>query len=400
VSERNVLSLRRLLPLAGVIVFIALAFVLRGVILALFFAFLAAYAMDPVVDRVEQVRVPRGLAALLVMAAFAGVLVTVIFFSVPVVVHEFAEASARLPEQLSTLQRNAGQWLWERFHFRLPATWGELASKYGAELRTHAPGASSVANALFGTVGVIFVLLGSLIIPVFTFYLLVDFNQIIDRTRTLIPRRFAPSVEGLVGEVNSMLKRYVRGQLLTCLILAVLYATALRVVGIRLAIPIGVITGLLAFVPYVGLGFGILLAVSMAVLEWHSAAHLLAVVGVMGAIGIFDAMVITPRIVGGSVGLRPLEVLVTMAAAAALFGFLGVLFAVPLGAVLKILIRRGTDAYLRSRLYRDPPQAAGRSEPLREGESDGREGSQADPADGLARPPPAGVAAGGPSGVG
>jgi predicted PurR-regulated permease PerM len=398
VNEGNVLSLRRLLPLAGVILFIALAFMLRGVILALLFAFLAAYAMDPVVDRVEQLRVPRGLAALLVMAAFAGVLVTVIFFSVPVVVHEFAEASARFPEQLTTLQKNAGQWLWQRFHFRLPATWGELATKYGAELRTHAPGASSVANALFGTVGLIFVLLGSLIIPVFTFYLLVDFNRIIDRLRLLIPRRFSPAVEGVVGEINSMLKRYVRGQLLTCLILAVLYSTALRIVGIRLAIPIGVITGLLAFVPYVGLGFGILLAVSMAVLEWHSAAHLLAVIGVMSAIGIFDAMVITPRIVGGSVGLKPLEVLVTMAAAAALFGFLGVLFAVPLGAVLKILIRRATDAYLRSRLYRDPPATAGAPHAAPEGEPEAAASSRMDPVHGLAGPA-SGAAGGRPSGV-
>ena len=236
----------------------------------------------------------------------------------PVVVGEFAEASARLPEQLATLQGNAAQWLWERFHFRLPATWGELASKYGAVLRSQAPDASSVADALFGTVGVIFVLLGSLIIPVFTFYLLIDFNRIVDRIRVLIPRRYAPAVESVMGEINSMLKRYVRGQLLTCLILAACYATALQIVGIRLAIPIGIVTGLLAFVPYVGLGFGILLAVSMAVLEWHSAAHLLAVIGVMGSIGIVDGMVITPRIVGGSVGLKPLEVLVTMAAAAAL----------------------------------------------------------------------------------
>jgi predicted PurR-regulated permease PerM len=372
------------LPFLALALLVAFVFMLRGVLLALFLAFLAAYALDPVVDRVEQLRVPRGVAALLVMIAFTGVLVTVIFFSVPVMVSEFAEASARLPEKLVALQKNAGQWLWERFHFRLPVTWGELASKYGAELRTHAPNPSSVINALFGTVSAIFVLLGTLIIPVFTFYLLVDFNRIIDRSRALLPRRYAPAVESLMGEINSMLKRYVRGQVLTCLVLAVFYATALRIVGIRLAIPIGIITGVLAFVPYVGLGFGILLAVSMAVLEWHSAAHLLAVVGVMGAIGVLDGMVITPRIVGGSVGLKPLEVLVTMAAAAAVFGFLGIIFAVPLGAVLKIIIRRGTDAYLRSRLYSEPPSPGEAVAPPGKGEQEVHKRAGAKPIEGLA----------------
>jgi predicted PurR-regulated permease PerM len=120
---------------------------------------------------------------------------------------------------------------------------------------------------------------------------------------------------------------------------------------VRLAVPIGVLTGMLAFVPYVGFGFGATLAVSMATLDWQGPGRLLAVLAVMLGVQVLDGLVVTPRIVGRSVGLAPLEVLLTMMAAGTLFGFLGVLLAVPLGAVVKILARRFVRAYLASDFY-------------------------------------------------
>jgi predicted PurR-regulated permease PerM len=113
---------------------------------------------------------------------------------------------------------------------------------------------------------------------------------------------------------------------------------------------------MLAFVPYIGFATGLVLALAMAILDWHGVHQVVGVLAVMGLVQVLDAMVITPRIVGRSVGLRPLEVLVTMMAAASLFGFLGVLLAVPLGAVVKILIQRAVKAYLGSDFYRKPPE--------------------------------------------
>ena len=133
--------------------------------------------------------------------------------------------------------------------------------------------------------------------------------------------------------------------------------------GLRLAVPIGVITGLLAFVPYVGFGIGVSMAVAIALLAWHGLDHLLAVVAVMFLVQLLDGMAITPRIVGKSVGLRPIEVLLTMMAAATLFGFLGVLLAVPLGALVKIFLTRATGVYLGSDFYRRPPAPAEASGP-------------------------------------
>ena len=145
---------------------------------------------------------------------------------------------------------------------------------------------------------------------------------------------------------------YVRGQLTANIVLGALYATGLRFVDIRLAVPIGVLTGMLAFVPYIGFGCGLTLAVSMATLDWQGPGRLLGTLAVMLGVQALDGLVVTPRIVGRSVGLAPLEVLLTMMAAGTLFGFLGVLLAVPLGAVVKILIQRAINAYLASAFYR------------------------------------------------
>jgi predicted PurR-regulated permease PerM len=337
----------------------ALAYVLRGVLVPLFLAFLVAYALDPVVERLQRWRIPRSIGAPLVLLALMALGVATIFIAVPRVIDEFADAARRLPEQITSFHDRTDVFLRERFNYRMPATWGELLSNYGAVIAGQAPDAARVGGALFGTFTAIFVLLGMLIVPVFALYLLGDFDRIIARATLLIPRRWAPSITALASEVHETLGRYVRGQIITNMVLATLYSAGLSLVGIRLAVPIGVLTGMLAFIPYFGLALGSSLAILIALLDWHSTGQLFGVCMVMGTVGLVDAMVITPRIVGGSVGLKPIEVLLTMMAAATLFGFLGVLLAVPLGAVMKILLGHVVDAYLASSFYRKPAPAAG-----------------------------------------
>jgi predicted PurR-regulated permease PerM len=334
---------------------IGLVYLLRGVLVSFFLAFLIAYALDPIVDRLERIKVPRSAAAPLVIVALIAGIITLLITGLPAVGEQFADASKRLPAQLESLHVRLDGMLWDQFHYRMPATASDLLARYGEQIKEAIPSASQLRSAAGDTIQSVFVVLGFLIVPVFAIYLLTDFNRMIDRGAVLVPRRWAPGVNKIVGEVHHTLGKYVRGQLICCLILAVLYGTALRIVGVRLAIPIGVLTGLLAFVPYVGLALGIALSMTMALLDWHGGGQLIAVLAVMGGVGLLDSMIITPRIVGGSVGLKPLEVLFTMAAAATLFGFLGVLLAVPLGAVLKILLRHATEAYMASGFYRQPP---------------------------------------------
>jgi predicted PurR-regulated permease PerM len=333
-----------------------LTYVLRGVLIPLFFAFLLAYALDPLVDRLERLKVPRTVGAMLVMSLISGVGITILVSAVPYLIDEFRLAGEQLPDQLRALKERADPWVWRVFHINLPHTWGELASKMAEELRARAPDLAQGATiALFGTLNVILIFVATLIVPVFALYLLIDFDRNVDRTRYMIPRRWAPLIATIAGEVHHTLGGYVRGQLTACLMLSALYAGGLSLVGLRLAVPIGIVTGMLAFVPYVGFGLGLSMAIGMALLNWEGGNHMLATVGVMLVVQVLDGMLITPRVVGRSVGLRPIEVLLTMMAAATLFGFLGVLLAVPLGAVLKILVGRALRVYLDSDFYRRPP---------------------------------------------
>lgn len=356
-SDKAGFTFRRFAGLALVVAAVALAYVLRGVLIPLFLAFLLAYALDPLVDRLEAIRVPRAIGALVVMLGiFAGIFF-LILFAVPMFVDEIREVAAELPNNVKSLQSRVEPWLWQTFRIKVPHTFSEMGKAFGDRFT---PMLSTAAVALFGTLTYVGLLLSALIVPVFALYLLIDFDRIVARVGELVPRRFKDPVFEVAARIHATLGGYVRGQITACMVLASLYAFGLRVVDVRLAIPIGIITGVLAFVPYVGFFLGLGLAMAMVMLDWHGVGPVMGVLAVMFGVQILDGMLITPRIVGRSVGLAPLEVLVTMMAAGSLFGFLGVLLAVPLGAVIKILAQRAVQAYLASPLYwgetEPPPQ--------------------------------------------
>jgi len=343
-------SFRRKLVFLVVVLVLGLAYLLRGVLVPLFLAFLLAYALDPFVDRLEAMRVPRPLGAILVMLGIAGLVITVLIYAIPLFVDEVREASSAIPEQIHALQSRVEPWFATTLHVKLPHTIADLEK--AATERLQSGGAYENARTfLFGTIGYVGVALSALIVPVFALYLLIDFDRIVARVGQLVPRRWSSPIGDVARQIHKTLSGYVRGQLTANIVLAALYATGLRMVDIRLAVLIGVLTGMLAFVPYVGFAVGLLLAMSMAILDWQGPGTLVGVVAVMVGVQVIDAMVITPRIVGRSVGLAPLEVILTMMAAGSLFGFLGVLLAVPLGAVAKILVQRAVKAYLASEFY-------------------------------------------------
>ena len=340
---------RKMIFLAAVLV-LGLAYLLRGVLVPLFLAFLLAYALDPFVDRLEAMRVPRPLGAILVMLGIAGLVSVVLVYAVPLFVDEMRDASSMLPDQIHHLQARVEPWFATQLHVKLPHTIGDL-EKYLTERLQSGGGYENARTFLFGTIGYVGVALSALIVPVFALYLLIDFDRIVSRVEQLVPRRWSPPISDVARQIHKTLSGYVRGQLTANIVLAALYATGLRIVDIRMAVPIGILTGMLAFVPYVGFAMGVTLAMSVAILDWQGPGTLVGVIAVMGGVQLIDAMVITPRIVGRSVGLAPLEVILTMMAAGSLFGFLGVLLAVPLGAVAKILVQRAVRAYLASEFY-------------------------------------------------
>ncbi len=356
--EIRSLSARQLTLFLGVIVIVLLAYLLRGVLVPLFLAFLLAYALDPLVDKLEAARVPRALGAMAVMFAILGLFGLFVMFGIPMFIDELRAAATDLPSELQALEARLEPWAWSTLHLKLPHTMNDLNRALSDKLREEFPSMASAAIlALFGTLSYVAVALSALIVPLFTVYLLIDFDRIMARVSQLIPRRWVGPTGDVARQVHRVLSGYVRGQLTANIVLAALYSAGLRTVDIRLAVPIGVLTGMLAFVPYVGFFTGLALALTMAVLDWHGLGTVLGVLAVMLGVQVLDGTFITPRIVGRSVGLNPLEVLITMMAAASLFGFLGILLAVPLGAVVKILLQRATRAYLSSDFYKRRPSS-------------------------------------------
>jgi predicted PurR-regulated permease PerM len=340
-----------LLLVLGLLV-VALAYLLRAVLVPLFFAFLVAYALDPAVDRLERAHVPRPLGAALILLAITSGLAVVLIYAVPVFTNQVRTMASELPAKLSGLEARLDPWVFQVAGVHVPHTMSEVVASFGSEIRDALPTTlNTVALALFGTLSYVAVALSTLIVPVFALFLLIDFNRIVAHVARMIPKRWQATARSLAGEIHHTLGSYLRGQLVANVVLGTLYAVGLKLVGIQFAIPIGLLTGMLAFVPYVGFSSGLALALTMTVLDWQGIGTLAGVLVVMGVVQLLDGLVITPRIVGRSVGLAPLEVIVTMMATASLFGFFGVLLAVPLGAVVKILWRRIARSYLRSTFH-------------------------------------------------
>ena len=247
-------TFRRMMMIFGVCVTVGFAYLLRGVLVPLFLAFLLAYALDPFVERCEKLGIPRALGAIFVMLAIATLFMFAVVFGIPLLLEELRIAAADFPEQLKMLETRVEPWLWASFHVKLPHTMNEVGKMLGTSFASEQDAIlNTAARALFGTLSYVAVVLSALIVPVFGLYLLIDFDRIVRRVGDLVPRRWHAPVAEVSHQIHRTLGGYVRGQLTANIVLAALYAAGLRFVAdIRLAVVIGVFTGMMAFVPYVG----------------------------------------------------------------------------------------------------------------------------------------------------
>ena len=356
---------RWLLALGGLALLGVAIYGLRGVLTPIFFAFMIAYLLDPLVDRFEK-RVPRAVGIVLVLGIVLSALVLFVLLLLPSVVREVVAFGHELPEKLHGLQTALEPRLRE-YGVEMPHDLGELRttlSQYlggaeGDEGKANEELATRAASAL-GTIGqwvwggtstLLGVLTSLLVVPVLAFYLLHDFDRITEGIRDLIPHRYRPFVVDVASEIDQVLGQFIRGQLMVMVILAVLYSVAYSIAGIRLAIPIGIVAGLLSFIPYVGGAAALLLGLLMCALGFESWWQVGGVVVGYGIIQALEGTLITPRIVGDKVGLPAVWVLVALMIGGELFGFLGVLLAVPAAAVAKIFVMRAVAHYRKSDLY-------------------------------------------------
>jgi predicted PurR-regulated permease PerM len=192
------------------------------------------------------------------------------------------------------------------------------------------------------------------LIPMVLFYLLLDWHPLLRKIGDLVPRRWTAKSERMAHEVDDMLGQYLRGQLLVMLILAIYYSAALAIAGFDVALPVGIITGLLAFIPYLGFGLGLTLALITAVLQFSGWYGLTAVAIIYGLGQVLESFILTPNLVGERIGLHPLVVIFALLAFGQLFGFAGVLLALPATAIVSVAIKHFRAYYVNSSFYNQP----------------------------------------------
>jgi predicted PurR-regulated permease PerM len=279
-------------------------------------------------------------------------LLGLILMVVPVMVKEVPLIREQLPFLFDKLNTTITPWL-ERLGITIPLDLASVKAQVLKYLSANFEGAvGSVFSSLKVGGGVLLIALGyALLVPVALFYLLLDWKQVVLRVLELVPPRARPGVDSFAMEADQVLGQYLRGQLLVMVTMAVFYSTGLALFGLDLALPIGLFTGLAMFVPYIGFGIGLMLAVVAGVLQFASIKALVMVAAVYGTGQLIEGFYLTPRLVGQRIGLHPLVVIFALLAFAQLFGFVGVLVALPASAVLFVAFRRLRSGYMGSNLY-------------------------------------------------
>jgi len=345
---------------------VVLIFWLLAPVLAPFVvAAVLAYVLNPLVLQLVRVsggRLPHLLAVVLVESVALLALLGIVLLLVPILAREWPLLQHQIPVLFDKLDASLTPWL-VQMGIPVSLDLSELKSQLVAYLSANredwwAPLMSSLklgGSAALAMLGFV------VLVPVALFYLLKDWSRLMQATADLVPPAWRSVFDGFMGECDTVLSEYLRGQLLVMLCLAVYYALGLWLFGLELALPIGIFTGLAVFVPYLGFGLGLLLALLAGLLQLVPGQAVLMVAVVFGLGQLIESFVLTPRLVGERIGLHPLAVILSLMAFGQLMGFVGVLIALPASAVLLVALRRLRQRYLSSGLYQQHPTDADRS---------------------------------------
>ena len=327
------------------------------VFLQLFIAFALAYILNPAVNRLERYGVKRIAAILIVFCAALVSATGFVLFMVTSIGNEFSSMQLNLPGYAQHLYEIMPQTAKRYLGIETPQKLSIWLDELLLRARSISPDLiqsvlSFIQKALSSTVNLILAILGYFIIPVYLFYLLADLPQLKKFIESFIPERFLTAYADKLAEVDTVLSSFIRGQLSVCAILAVLYSIGLYFIGIDLAIAIGTLAGIAFIIPYVGTIIGILLSTFMAVLKFHDILHPLLCLGWFGLVQALEGSLITPKIVGKTVGLHPLVAIVALLIGGQIFGIMGMLLAVPVTAVLQVFLHSLAHYYRQTDFFR------------------------------------------------
>lgn len=311
-----------------------------------------AYLLDPLCRALVKLRLPRALAALVVLGLFVAFIGLVLVKVVPLLVDQGTALAAQAPDALLAVREKIQPYLDQIMRTLSPDDKAQLK----ATIEQYSGNAMQILGvlvrkvwtnsaAVFGAVSFLF------ITPVVAFYMMKDWPKILSTVDDLLPRPYAPAIRARLSEIDRTLAGFLRGQTTVCLILALYYAIALTLSGLNYGLIIGVTAGLLTFIPYVGAGLGLITSLAIAIFQFPDMWHWGVILGIFVFAQLVEGNYITPKLVGESVGLHPVWIIFALMAGGALFGFTGLFLGVPVAAIIGVLIRSGLGLYRQSALY-------------------------------------------------
>lgn len=343
--------------LLALLAFIGVLWLLQEILLPFIAGFVLAYFLDPVADALERLKIPRVLATLLILSVAVAAVVIGILVVVPVL----ADQALKLAQDLPAL----AQALVARLDEVTPKALKDMLTKAGGTPTESLGDVAGKATGWFATViqsvwsgGMALVNVASLLVitPIVAFYLLADWDKLVAKIDSWLPRDYADEVRGIARDIDSAMAGFIRGQGTVCLLLGLFYAIGLSLAGLKFGLAIGLGAGLLSFVPYVGAIIGGVLAIGVGLVQfWPDYSSVLLIIGIFVAGQFIEGNFLSPKLVGGSIGLHPVWMMFALLAFSYIFGFVGLLLAVPLAAVVGVLVRYGLSRYLGSKLYTGVP---------------------------------------------
>ncbi len=342
--------------------FVAAVYLLNNILLPFVAGMAVAYFLDPVADRLQRGGLSRLMATIFITGGFFVLLTVLLVLLAPVLQTQVLAFINNLPSYLETAAQALAPLIETAERLFTDEALRDLQAQASDVAGAAAGWAADVLGRVVGGGVALFNLLSLVFItPVVAFYLLRDWDHMVARIDACLPRRHADVIRAQLREIDRTLSGFVRGQATVCLVLGTLYAVALTIAGLNLGLFVGLLSGLISFIPYLGSITGFVLGVVLAYAQTGDWVLPAVVAGVFAAGQIIEGNFLTPRLVGGRVGLHPVWVIFALLAGASLFGFVGLLLAVPVAAVIGVLVRFALGRYLDSELYGgagDPDDAA------------------------------------------
>ena len=353
-------TLRRIFILSGIALILWVLYLLKPVVLPFVAAFLVAYLFSPLVDKIHKIGLPRWLAISIVFIGIGVVLTLAMWYLVPLVWEQLMYARDSIPAGIHWLNYTFLPWVSQTFSVEPMEIDTQQMSTVVMEYIQTNYSADSIQAMLLKVAqsGLNFIQIGGtvVLIPIIAFYFLLDWDRMLDNMRRLIPRPYEKSTLHIVGECHSVLGAFVKGQFLVMFLLGTVYAVGLQIIGLEIGLIIGMVAGLASIIPYLGFAVGMIAAVIATLFQFGIDWMRLVLVGVVFMVGqAVEGYVLQPFLLGDKIGLSPVAVVFAVLAGAQLAGFLGMLIALPVAAIIVVLLRHARDCYEKSRIYGQSP---------------------------------------------